>query len=146
MSLEYSLALAGDLAAERVCELLAQGGELTAHGGQLQAPELTISIADPSALSRQIIEEAFAFTPALELTFRLDKFKDREQALRRILSSVGELLRTLSVDLSLLFNGEAVVLTRIAGRLELNGIPGFWGPDRLGLMPEPFQQVPARTI
>jgi hypothetical protein len=146
MSLEYTLALADGLNAESVCNLLAKSGEFRADGGQLEAPELVVSICAPSTLSRQIIAEGFHFEPALELTFRLDKFKDRDRALRRILAGVAEVLRAAPVDLSLVFNGETVVLTRLAGALALHDIPGFWTEGRLALMPEPRQRLPARTI
>jgi hypothetical protein len=146
MSLDYSLALAGALSAESICNQLAQSGEFSMQKGELEAPGLYISILVPSGLSRQIIEEEFNFVPTLELDFRLDKFKDTDLAVRRILAGVAELLRATEADLSLLFNGEIVILTRIAGNLELYDSPEFWDAERLALMPEPRQRVPPRTL
>lgn len=146
MSLDYSLALAGNLSAESVCRQLAQTGEFSTPMGKLEAPGLYISMLVPSGLSLQIIEEEFHFVPTLDLNFRLDKFQDLDLAVRRILTGAAALLRATPADLSLLFNGEIVLLTRIGGKLELYDTPKFWDAERLALMPEPWQRVPPRTL
>ena len=137
MAVSYTIDTASGLSSSAVSGLLARLPDFAQTVNGLAAPDLLISIWEPSALASSIIEEAFGFRPKLEVDFRVDDLRDGAAAVDRILRATAALLRDTAEDTALLLNGESVVLTRLQGRLLLYSIPRFWTDVRLKLMPEP---------
>ncbi|MEY4582142.1 MAG: hypothetical protein RL701_6845 [Pseudomonadota bacterium] len=146
MAVYYTLDIATEMTLQAVAECVARTGEFTRADKQLSAPDLQISIRKPTSTKISIIEEAFHYRPDLEVDFRLDNLGDRPRAVARVLTGVAAVLRESRADLSLLLNGEEVVLTRLGGKLQLNSIPGFWSEEHLLLMPSQHGLVSPVTL
>jgi hypothetical protein len=139
MAISYTIHTAADLNAGAVSDLLARLPDFTRTAQGVTTSDLQISINEPTPLAMSIIREAFQFRPRLEVDFRLDNLGDRQAALDRILAATAMLLRETPADISLLFNSEGVILTRLRGQLRLNSRPEFWTDARVKLMPEPHE-------
>jgi hypothetical protein len=137
MAVSYTIDSAAELQPEGACKLLTRLSDFSRTAQGIRAPDLHVWVGKPTALKISIIEEAFAFVPKLEVDFRIDSLGDGQAALDRILRATCAFLLETTEDVSLLFNGEQVVMTRLRGRLLLNTRPGFWTEARLNLMPQP---------
>ena len=137
MSISYSICSAAHLETSAVVASFARLPGFQRTGEGVSAPDLQISIREPSDLNASIIEEAFAFRPRLFVGFRPDKFCDGQLVMDRVLMATAALMRETVEDLSLLLNGEDVILTRLQGKLVLYARPEFWTEARAKLFPEP---------
>jgi len=127
MGLEYGLELSTDLKPAQVLKLLLERlGLKWGNEKSLRGPALWIDAHEKSDMGREIIEEGFHFRPDVIVIFRFDNnSKDYEEG-NRVMLRVTMLLLEHGRDGVLLFNGERIILQRLAGQLVLNADYGNW--------------------
>lgn len=121
MGLDNSLELSTDLKPAQALHLMAELFGLTwGDERHLLGPALWISAVEPDQDFKLMIDEAFHFRPNLSVGFRLDPNRDDYELGHRIMLRATLLLLEHGKDGVLLFNGEHIILQRLAGRLVLN--------------------------
>ncbi len=143
MAIEYTLYLETSIPPlrlhESVCACIA-GKPDDAHGGSLAFLGETLQgvVSVPDDTTRRFVSEDFSINARVQVIFRLDKF-ELERAQDSLVRCMSELLRADGSDVTLLFNGELVVLRRRAGELVLREGFGVWTPARLSSLGTPYQ-------
>jgi len=143
MAIEYTLYFDTETPVRRLYESACAGvgqvpdqtgtGSFAFAGGALQG---VISI--PNKVTKEIVAEEFSIDARVRVLFRLDKFA-LEEAQGSLVRCVSELMSANNHDATLLFNGELVVLRRVAGELVLRDDFGVWTPTRLSLLRVPYR-------
>ncbi|WP_257452646.1 SitI3 family protein [Archangium lipolyticum] len=127
MGLEYGLELSTDLGPTQALRLLAERlGLPWGNERSLRGSALWIDLSEPSNTGREIIEEGFHFRPDVLVIFRLDSNSDQYEEGHRVMLRATMLLLEHGRDGVLLFNGERIILQRLAGELVLNADYGNW--------------------
>jgi hypothetical protein len=105
-------------------------------------PTIKIHATESRALTRDIIKEAFQFTPTLTVGFRFTNNADDDRA-RALMFQATMLMLEQAQDAVLLFNGETIVLQRLGGQLTFNSDHHVWDEDWLrGRLTIPFECRP----
>ena len=148
MALEYGLYIQTDLHPEQTLKLMFTGIGGEARVEKSGKREVFIS-TDASGLTTyayrfkdndpSYIAADLGIAASMLILFRLDKFKDLEAQKNMLLQATIELLRQVSGDVVLLFNGEVIWLLRKAGDLILNSGMDLWRPDYLVLVTLPYK-------
>ncbi|HYO51453.1 SitI3 family protein [Archangium sp.] len=127
MGLDYSLKLSTDMQPVQVLRLLAERlGLKWWDDSHLGGPAIWIGAIGVSDSGRLSIEEGFHFSPDVSVLFRLDSNSDEYEDGNRVMLRATLLLLEHDRDGVLLFNGERIILQRIAGQLVLNADYGNW--------------------
>lgn len=128
MATEFSLELATDLSPTQATRLLAEQLRLRrVDETHLLGPALELSaLAVSSGWWSADIEEGFHFSPNLSVSFRLDSNSEDYAEGYRVMLRATLLLLGHGRDAVLLFNGELIVLQRLAGQLVLNEDYRLW--------------------
>jgi hypothetical protein len=92
------------------------------------------------------IAEDLGIEVSMSIGFRLSKFKDLEVQKHALLKATIELLRLVSGDAVLLFNGEVIWLLRKSGDLILNSHKDLWRPELLALVTLPYKMKDLPTL
>ncbi|QRK12960.1 hypothetical protein JQX13_24755 [Archangium violaceum] len=127
MSLEYGLELSTGLKPQELLRLLeAQLALSWGNEKSLRGPALWIDCVEASRAGRESIEEGFHFSPDVLVIFRLDSNSGEYEEGHRVMLRATMLLLEHGQDGVLLFNGEHILLQRIAGQLVLNADARNW--------------------
>lgn len=128
MATEFSLELSTDLKPARALRLMADRlGLEWGDEEHLLGPALWVSAVEATpGWSTAEVEEAFHFRPTLSVGFRLDPNSDDYEESYHLLLRAVLLLLEHGRDAVLLFNGETIVLQRLAGQLVLNADYRVW--------------------
>jgi hypothetical protein len=126
MSLEYSLIIEDHIDASEINKLLIVAPGFKEEKGEIKAEDLLIYITKPYGLSFEVIRDDFGFSPAVDISFRLNKFAEPDVLYKRFMQAVWLVLKTTEGDAVILFNGENIILYRKKGKLYLNDIDNFW--------------------
>jgi len=131
MALVYELELSSSVRCMRALELLAahmDGLEQDEDRPCLFGPTITMSVAEPDAMSRKVIKRGFQFEPTLSIGFRFVSNTDYD-AFKQIMLRATVLLLAHAQDAVLLFNYEIIVLQRLGGILVFNSEYHIWDDD-----------------
>ncbi|WP_375770699.1 SitI3 family protein [Archangium gephyra] len=134
MAIDYFLELATRLTTTRALELLSSRFPGLVWGEDrffLFDASVTIHATEPGTLAKEIIADAFHFTPALTVGFRYPKDPEQYDGFRKILLDAALLLLEHAQDAVLLVNGESIVLQRLGGKLTFNSEHSMWDEDWL---------------
>lgn len=139
MSLEYDLRIATNLQPNQTLELLAKQLNFEWEKNQtLYSPGIVISAIAENENRQTFMQSLFGFTPTVNIWFWLDSNQDYEQGKHSLLLATTTLLNNLSGDAVLLFNGESIVLEKIAGALIFNKDLATWSETQLAELKQPF--------
>lgn len=127
MGLDYSLKLSTSRQPAELLRLMAERLDLKSWDeSHLGGPALWIGATRISDSGRSTIEEGFHFSPDVSVLFRLDSNSDEYEEGYRVMLRATMLLLEHGQDGVLLFNGEHILLQRIAGQLVLNADSRNW--------------------
>ncbi len=139
MSLEYDLRIATNLQPKQTLELLAKQLNFEWEKTQtLYSPGIVISAIAENEKRQTLMQSLFGFTPTVNIWFWLDSNQDYEQGKHSLLLATTTLLNSLPGDAVLLFNGESIVLEKIAGALIFNKDLATWSGTQLAELKQPF--------
>ncbi len=125
MSLEYSLVIGDLIETSEVKKILIDAG-FKKEKGEIRTEDLLIYITKPYGLSIEIIKDDFGFIPAIDISFRLNKFSESDVLYKPVMQAIWAVLKVTKADAVVLFNGENIILHRKKGILYLNDIDNFW--------------------
>ncbi|WNG25653.1 hypothetical protein F0U62_17750 [Cystobacter fuscus] len=142
MSIDFRFSIVSELDAQHVLKLALAELGLTPETARTEEGFIEetrgagfFASANPtSEMERMILKEGLDIEPSLNVHFTLDKFSDMSQAVTSMLQGVLAVLRQVSGDAVLLFNGDTVVLLRRGGHLYLDSRTGIWKMDRLKMV------------
>lgn len=127
MGLDYSLKLSTDMPPSQALRLMAEHlGLVSWDESHLGGPAIWIGAVGISESGRSLIKEGFHFSPDISVLFRLDPNEDDYEEGNRVMLRAVMLLLEHGGDGVLLFNGERIILQRLAGDLVLNAEYGNW--------------------
>ncbi|MCT7952665.1 SitI3 family protein [Ancylothrix sp. C2] len=139
MSLDYDLRIATNLQPKQTLELLAKQLNFEWEKNQtLYSPGIVISAIAENENRQTFMQSLFGFTPTVNIWFWLDSNQDYEQGKHSLLLATTTLLNSLPGDAVLLFNGESIVLEKIAGALIFNKDLATWSETQLAEIQQPF--------
>ncbi|WP_309894410.1 SitI3 family protein [Archangium sp.] len=145
MALEYALYLKTHLEPERALSILANrvaGVSWSDDGSFLIDTTVTMTVTEPLARTRSLLEEVFHFIPTLRLGFRFVNNTDHDRA-RHLMLQATLLMLEHAQDALLLFNGEIIVLQRFGGELVFNSEHETWDDRWLrSRLAHPFEWRP----
>jgi hypothetical protein len=122
MALDYILSIETNSKPEQLSSFLVNDcGFKEISDEVLEYQGVTAGITIPNAgISQSIFQEAYNFSPNIEIWFRLGKFGDLDAEYQTILLSVLALLKKINGNSVLLFNSEITVLLRLGEELVLD--------------------------
>ncbi|VAW11957.1 hypothetical protein MNBD_BACTEROID03-2273 [hydrothermal vent metagenome] len=126
MALTYSLEIEDNIDISEIRKMLMTAPDFSEKNGEIQAVDLRVDITKTKGLSVLIIEDDFGFSPAISISFRLNKFAEPNALYKRFMQAVWAVLKVAKGDAVFLFNGESIILHRKKNRLYLNEIDCFW--------------------
>jgi hypothetical protein len=126
MALDYSLILEADLESQSALKLILPIFDFKQCEEEkylFGINNLLIGSCEESELSKSIIEEDFGFRPSFYVWFRIRSNDDEDRKGRAMMTEIVlEVLHQIPGNAVLLFNGETMVLQRIAGEVTLTPI------------------------
>lgn len=142
MAIDYHLEFVSNLEPSEVLALLAEKLDFKWwEQSHLIGTGLTINSFNESRrveFTQIFFEQAYGFRPTICVSFRLDKFADRDEGYRNMFRAVNLLLSHVSGDAVLMYNGEITVLQRIGGKLELSY---KWNPTPPAELTLPYEMT-----
>ena len=143
MAIDYVFYIATILEPFQALDMVSKGFELEwasePYGHCLFGSGMLVGANHPIELPQSLIEEEFGFVPHIYIWFRINSNADREKARRIMIRVTVELLRQISEDAVLLFNGESIVLQRLGGNLLLNDAFNPWITELLPEVTLPYE-------
>lgn len=151
MALEYQLVLSTGSNIASLLETLSQRSGLVWSADHTFLDGIGVQVSGIAfSRSRQAtIEEGFGFRPEAQLFFRMASGpEERRVGYQTMLEVVSEVLRQELGQAVLLFNGETILLQRLAGELILNKDWQPWQNESLELITLPYkvQSLPSPLL
>lgn len=151
MALEYQLMFSTDSSVTSLLEAVPPrfGLVWSADHTFLAGTGVQVSSIASSRSRQGTIEEGFGFRPEAQLFFRMASDPEaRRVGYRTMIEVVVEVLRQESGQAVLLFNGEIILLQRLAEGLMLNGDWQPWQNESLDLITLPYrmQSLPSPLL
>ncbi len=143
MAIDYLFYIATILEPFQALDMVSKGFELEwasePYGHCLFGSGMLVGADHALDVRQSLIEEEFGFVPDICIWFRINSNADREKADQIMIQVTVELLRQISEDAVLLFNGESIVLQRRGGNLLLNDAFNPWITELLPEVTLPYE-------
>ncbi|MFE1748096.1 SitI3 family protein [Coleofasciculus sp. H7-2] len=143
MSLDYDLSIATDLKPIQALHIVSKGFDLEWDSASsnpcLFGSGILVGAHPQLDIRQSVIEEAFGFRPTIDVWFQINSNVNYEGGKHTLLWVTIELLRQISGDAVLLFNGESIIFQRLAGQLLLNEDWHDWATSHLSEVTLPFE-------
>lgn len=141
MSLYYTFEVATELQPEAITQFLAsEAGLERADRFDLRGQAVSASISAQDEVNQTIMYEDYGFRPTLNIVFYLHPSDGYEEGKNTIACATAALLRHMSGDATLLYNGEVPVLQRLHGELTVKEGWGDWVTVHLDKAGIPFER------
>ena len=128
MAQSYGLSIETDLNAKELLKFVSTVKDFEWNGTFLLGSGMLISVFPETSEGQSIMEEAFGFKPSVSIGFRMQPISVSEAEIGKLtmLQVTIEILKLVTGDSVLLFNGEIILLQRFNNQLLLNQDYALW--------------------